>query len=724
MARNGSGSYSNPYPNFVSGTVISSSEVDANNSDIATALTQSIAVDGQSTVTGNIPLSTNKLTGVGAGSAATDSLNLGQAQAEAMHWCGTAGGSANAITLSPSPAITAYAAGQRFVWKASGSANTGATTVAISGLGTIALQDNGAALVAGNHAAGKVYMGILDTTSTMQVLQVQISGTDPLLVSSLTVSGDALIGDDLTLNSDAAILGFGENTDVTLTHVHDTGLLLNSTRQLQFGDSGTYIHQSADGVLDLVSDTEIEINATTIDINGAVALDGAITGATNITLSGELDAATLDISGNADIDGTTNLDAVDIDGAVQIDATLSVGVDGTGYDVTFFGDNAGRYVKWDESADSLLFSDNAKAVFGQPGNDLQIVHDTNNSFITDAGTGNLYLDSNAGNIYLRVNASENALEAVQNSGVTLYHNGDPKIATVAGGVNVTGGTTSVGTGGVTIDATAGADANPELELTAVARQFNIGVGGATFATTAIRGSYYIYDATATAYRFTINSGGYAGINTQAPGAPLEVFTASTTIGLRINRYGSGVYYSDIIQTSSPERLAFKVGDGSAIAERMAITAAGAVTIPNQPAFLVHPSARINDVTGDATAYTAVWNTEIFDQGGNFASNTFTAPVTGKYQFNVNISLLGIVSGHTNCIITLVTSNRSIRTHFKANVFAQTGSGDQNSFNGSVLADMDTSDTAHVTITVAGGSKVVDFDGDSNLASTFSGSLIA
>ena len=48
MARNGSGTYSNPYPNFISGTVISSSEVDANNSDIATALTQSIAVDGQS----------------------------------------------------------------------------------------------------------------------------------------------------------------------------------------------------------------------------------------------------------------------------------------------------------------------------------------------------------------------------------------------------------------------------------------------------------------------------------------------------------------------------------------------------------------------------------------------------------------------------------------------------------------------------------------------------
>ena len=193
MARNGSGSYSNPYPNFVSGTVISSTQVDANNSDIATALTQSIAVDGQSTVTANLPMNAKKLTGLAVGAAATDSLTLGQAQAEAMVWCGTAGGSANAITLSPTPAITAYAAGQRFVWKASGSVNTGATTVAISGLGAIALQDNGSALAAGQHQANRVFMGILDTTSTVQVTQVQISGTDPLLVTSLTVSGTSLL---------------------------------------------------------------------------------------------------------------------------------------------------------------------------------------------------------------------------------------------------------------------------------------------------------------------------------------------------------------------------------------------------------------------------------------------------------------------------------------------------------------------------------------------------
>ena len=229
MARNGSGTYSNPYPNFVSGTVISSTEVDTNNSQIATALTQSIAVDGQSVVTGDIPLATHKFTAMKVGTASTDSLSLGQAQAEAFVWCGTAGGGADAITLSPSPAITAYAAGQRFVWMASGSTNTTATTVAISGLTAIALQDNGAALTAGQHAAGKMFMGILNTTSTVQIMQVQVSGTDPLIVSSLTVTGDATIGDDLTLLSDASILGFGTNTDVKITHVHDSGLTFKNT---------------------------------------------------------------------------------------------------------------------------------------------------------------------------------------------------------------------------------------------------------------------------------------------------------------------------------------------------------------------------------------------------------------------------------------------------------------------------------------------------------------
>ena len=64
-------------------------------------------------------------------------------------------------------------------------------------------------------------------------------------------------------------------------------------------------------------------------------------------------AKKLYVGTNLDVDGTTNLDAVDIDGNVQIDGTLTVGVNDTGKDVKFFGATAGSYLEWDESADRL-----------------------------------------------------------------------------------------------------------------------------------------------------------------------------------------------------------------------------------------------------------------------------------------------------------------------------------------------------------------------------------
>jgi len=99
-------------------------------------------------------------------------------------------------------------------------------------------------------------------------------GTQAVSVNttSATISDDLSVGDDITLRSDAAVLGFGVNNDVTLTHVHNTGLLLNSSRQLQFGDSATHIAQSADGVLTITSDNAIVLDAggdASIDIDGA-----------------------------------------------------------------------------------------------------------------------------------------------------------------------------------------------------------------------------------------------------------------------------------------------------------------------------------------------------------------------------------------------------------------------------------------------------------------------
>jgi hypothetical protein len=70
-------------------------------------------------------------------------------------------------------------------------------------------------------------------------------------------------------------------------------------------------------------------------------------------------AKKLFVGTDLDVDGTTNLDVVDIDGAVQIDATFTSGVDGQGYDTKFFGDTASAFMIWDTSADDLIFSGGA-----------------------------------------------------------------------------------------------------------------------------------------------------------------------------------------------------------------------------------------------------------------------------------------------------------------------------------------------------------------------------
>ena len=156
----------------------------------------------------------------------------------------------------------------------------------------------------------------------------EVEITTPLL----EISADATVGDDLTLKSDAAVLGFGADTDTTLTHVADTGLLLNSTRQLQFGDSGTYIHQSADGVLDLVADTEIEINATTIDINGAADISGNLAVGGNLTVTGTMDFGDSNISNV----GSIALDTITNDGTdITLDSSGDIILDAGGDDITF-----------------------------------------------------------------------------------------------------------------------------------------------------------------------------------------------------------------------------------------------------------------------------------------------------------------------------------------------------------------------------------------------------
>lgn len=156
MPFNGAGQYAPPGTDFpaVASTLIESAKFNNVINDIATALSTCITKDGQTTVTANLPMNGFRHTGVADGSSATHYASLGQVAVGGAAWAGTSAGSANAQTLAPGVGISAYEAGQRFKFLP-GFTNTGALTIAISGLAATAVWSNG-----GRLSGGEVVIGV------------------------------------------------------------------------------------------------------------------------------------------------------------------------------------------------------------------------------------------------------------------------------------------------------------------------------------------------------------------------------------------------------------------------------------------------------------------------------------------------------------------------------------------------------------------------------------
>ena len=110
---------------------------------------------------------------------------------------------------------------------------------------------------------------------------------------------------------------------------------------------------NASGNLDIAGDLDVD-GTTNLDV---VDIDGAVDMATTLAVAGNVD-----FNGDLDVDGTTNLDAVDIDGAVQIDNTITVGANDQGYDVILYGDTASANMTWDTSVDDLILNGAARIV--------------------------------------------------------------------------------------------------------------------------------------------------------------------------------------------------------------------------------------------------------------------------------------------------------------------------------------------------------------------------
>ena len=378
------------------------------------------------------------------------------------------------------------------------------------------------------------FNGDLDVDGTIEF--DAISGTGAVTVTNI-LDEDNMSSDSATaLATQQSIKAYVDAQQDTVDTFGEVLALSNTTAgtdisvstddKVQFRDAAIYINSSVDGQLDIVADTEIQIAATTIDIDGAVNMattalvtgvltttatqvaTGGITSGSNIvsdtdstddlgttsvrwanlfvdsitatdqitatgftgTLDGILGSGaaaaatvtTLDTSGavnlnlvtdsssstsgalivdggvgiakklyvgtDLDVDGTTNLDVVDIDGAVDMASTLQV--DGIS---TFTGQITAN--------GGMEFVDGKKLTFGT-GDDLEIYHDGSNSYINDVGTGNILI--RGANVLLTTGGGTKYLEGGANV-LTLFHTGNERLRTSSAGVYVTGTVTATGT---------------------------------------------------------------------------------------------------------------------------------------------------------------------------------------------------------------------------------------------------------------------------------------
>jgi hypothetical protein len=227
-----------------------------------------------------------------------------------------------------------------------------------------------------------------------------------LLGNTLTF-GAGTAGTDITITFD------GETSDGVMKWMEDEDyfefsddILVASTEKLQFRDTAIYINSSTDGQLDLVADTEIQIAATTIDMNGALDLSG------NLTVGGSFT-----LGGNPLTSTATELNLLDgVSGLVQADFTKLAAVDSTATELNIVDGNT--------SIGTTTVSDGHGIVMNHGGTMAQTTVQTLAAYLDDEITAMPNLVStgalNSGSISSGFGAIDNGSSAITTTGTVTY----------------------------------------------------------------------------------------------------------------------------------------------------------------------------------------------------------------------------------------------------------------------------------------------------------------
>lgn len=428
MARNGSGTYNRAVAPYVAGTTITAATVNSEMDDIATALTESMARNGEAPATANIPMGGFRLTGLGNAIANTDAAALGQVTSYALAKAGdTATGALGVI------AGTAAAPGV-FV---SGDTNTGlfqpaADTLAVSigGVEVARFGADGFVRLANGTAAAPAFSFSGDTNTGIfspaaDQLAVSVGGNNTFEIRNSTT----ILQNTPGVANSANWIGFVD-ASATVGRAGEFGVL----NEIGIPLAGYYANVATDG------SGNLELYATpagartsnrrllrmTVPGSGAITMDGGLNVAGGLQFDGKLvginrgteqattSGVSIDFTGiPAGVRRVTVLfDRVSTNGTspIMVQLGISTGIEATGYTVGGTRAGSSNFAAHGAYTTGFAFGDSSGTGASQlfTGRlQLDLFNVTNNSFV-----GNGFISSDTAGGYALFTSGRKALAGV------------------------------------------------------------------------------------------------------------------------------------------------------------------------------------------------------------------------------------------------------------------------------------------------------------------------
>ena len=247
------------------------------------------------------------------------------------------------------------------------------------------------------------------------------ANTDTLRVQSTTLLEDDIDiegstgNPTLTWDKSANTLNFDDDNYITL----GTGADFTMYHE----GSNTYLTETGAGELHIQAN-----NFVIEDTDGTDYVNMTAGGSVELNHAGSVKLTTTSIG--VDIEGQANTDTLRVQSTTLLEADV------------YFDGTSNNALNRESANDRLNFNDNIRATFGDS-NDLQIYHDSSDSYVRDTGTGNFYLDTNGTAIRFISDGDYSAgkmAEMTKDGAVDLYYDNSKKLATTTSGIDVTGQT--------------------------------------------------------------------------------------------------------------------------------------------------------------------------------------------------------------------------------------------------------------------------------------------